>query len=207
MKPEFWHQKWADNQIGFHLGEPHPLLEKHWQGITQGDDKPVFVPLCGKSEDLDWLAKYQVGVTGVELSEIAVRAFFSERFYTPLVMKVNGLVSLYQFDEVEIYHADFFDLPRLEFDYVYDRAALIALPREMREQYVEKLKLLLTDSAKVMLITVVYNDEEVQGPPFSVPDTEVFTLFNGFQITKLDEVDSGVKGLAAKESCWLISKS
>ena len=33
MHPDFWHQRWADNQIGFHQPAPTPLLLKHWPSL------------------------------------------------------------------------------------------------------------------------------------------------------------------------------
>ncbi len=52
------------------------------------------------------LSKYD-DVQGVELSNIAVRSFFAEHFYTPLVMPVDAQHELYQFDELSIYVGDF----------------------------------------------------------------------------------------------------
>ncbi len=51
-------------------------LRKFWPGLAAGSR--VLVPLCGKSVDLLWLVGQGCDVTGVELSEIAVRAFFAE---------------------------------------------------------------------------------------------------------------------------------
>ena len=79
---EFWHNKWASNQIGFHLDDVNPLLPAFWQYTNPKREDTVLVPLCGKSEDLIWLATKHDEVQGVELSLIAVRAFFAEHFYT-----------------------------------------------------------------------------------------------------------------------------
>ncbi len=32
--PEFWHNKWAANQIGFHLEDVNPLLIRVWSYLA-----------------------------------------------------------------------------------------------------------------------------------------------------------------------------
>lgn len=130
--PEFWHNKWAANQIGFHLEDVNPLLIRFWSDLAPKRSEKVLVPLCGKSEDLIWLANQHDSVQGVELSQIAVRSFFAEHFYTPTVTRLNAQHELYQFDELTLFTGDFFTAPVESVDLVYDRAALVALPEEMR---------------------------------------------------------------------------
>ncbi|MDA0144105.1 thiopurine S-methyltransferase [Vibrio sp. RW] len=185
--PEFWHNKWAANQIGFHLEDVNPLLIEFWEKTNPNYEKSVFVPLCGKSEDLIWLASKHEEVQGVELSQIAVRAFFSEHFYTPTVTQINGQHELYQFDELNVYTGDYFTAPIQPVDIIYDRASLVALPAEMRVQYVERLKQLLEPGGKILLVTLDYDQNEMAGPPFSVPKLEIDQLFAGYKITLLNQ--------------------
>ncbi|EGU58954.1 thiopurine S-methyltransferase, partial [Vibrio tubiashii] len=191
--PEFWHGKWAANQIGFHLEDVNPLLIKYWQETNPSQEDNVFVPLCGKSEDLVWLATKHSDVQGVELSNIAVRAFFAEHFYTPMVMPINGQHELFQFDELSIYVGDYFTAPIKPVDIVYDRASLIALPKEMRVQYVEKIKSLLKPDGRILLVTLDYDQELMPGPPFAVPESEVRALYDGYKITKLESNEEAEK--------------
>lgn len=185
--PEFWHNKWAANQIGFHLEDVNPLLIKFWEKTEPSYEKSVFVPLCGKSEDLIWLATKHSDVQGVELSQIAVRAFFAEHLYTPTATQISGQHELYQFDELNIYTGDYFSAPIQPVDTIYDRASLVALPEEMRVQYVERLKLLLKPGGKILLVTLDYDQNEMAGPPFSVPKLEIDQLFAGYKITLLNQ--------------------
>ncbi|WP_046224074.1 thiopurine S-methyltransferase [Vibrio sp. ECSMB14106] len=185
--PEFWHNKWAANQIGFHLEDVNPLLIEFWEKTNPNYEKSVFVPLCGKSEDLIWVASKHEEVQGVELSQIAVRAFFSEHFYTPTVTQINGQHELYQFDELSVYTGDYFTAPIQPVDIIYDRASLVALPAEMRVQYVERLKQLLKPGGKILLVTLDYDQNEMAGPPFSVPKLEIDQLFAGYKITLLNQ--------------------
>ncbi|UUM29519.1 thiopurine S-methyltransferase [Vibrio japonicus] len=198
--PEFWHGKWASNQIGFHLEDVNPLLIEYWKETNPSYEDKVLVPLCGKSEDLIWLATKHEEVQGVELSKIAVRAFFAEHFYTPMVTSINGQHELYQFDELSIYAGDFFTAPVQSADIIYDRAALVALPEVMREEYAFRIKSLLKPGGRILLVTLDYIQEEMSGPPFAVTEQEVNRLFGEFKITRLnrDEADEQHPKIAKK---------
>ncbi|HHK8519247.1 TPA: thiopurine S-methyltransferase [Vibrio parahaemolyticus] len=197
---EFWHSKWASNQIGFHLEDVNPLLPACWHHANPKREDKVLVPLCGKSEDLVWLATKHDSVEGVELSQIAVRSFFAEHFYTPTVTPISGMHELYQFDELSIYTGDFYTAPVSQADIVYDRAALVALPQDMREEYVARLKLLLNPGGRILLVTLNYPQEEMAGPPFSVPLEEIQQLFAGYKVTCLnvDQADEHHPKIAKK---------
>lgn len=210
--PEFWHSKWASNQIGFHLDDVNPLLIEHWHRTEPKREDKIFVPLCGKSEDLVWLATKHNQVHGVELSSIAVRSFFAEHFYTPLVIQLNAHHELYQFDELSIYTGDYFTAPVETYDIVYDRAALVALPEEMRKEYVERLKSLLNPGGRILLVTLDYEQHEMAGPPFSVPQEEIEQLFAESSVERLHQDSANAqhpkrakKGLSRfAEEVWLI---
>ncbi|WP_434360512.1 thiopurine S-methyltransferase [Parasalinivibrio latis] len=193
MVPEFWHQRWAENRIGFHLDDVNSYLKKHWQALAPKRDERVFVPLSGKSLDLVWLAQKHNEVAGVELSEIAVRAFFAEQLYTPTVYTQPSGHEVYEFDEITLYCGDYFTLNAQPFSLVYDRAALIAMPPEMRKAYVEKLRSMLLPGARIMLVTLDYPQHEGSGPPFAVPESEVRELFAGMEITCLERNEEDAK--------------
>lgn len=202
MEHEFWHSKWAENQIGFHLNDVHPLLVQFWPSLKVSKTDSVFVPLCGKSEDLDWLTMRHNSVTGVELSDIAVRSYFAERFYTPIVTQLDSYNILYQFDELSIYQGDIFTAPLTPFDVIYDRAALVALPPSLRQNYAQRLLSLLNTNGSILLISVEHGLNKPT-PPFSVRADEVRTLFKGCEINELGYVDlpdDKVDG----ERVWLI---
>lgn len=99
---EKWRGKWenayassdssASNAVtltkppGFHQARVHPLLRKHKMlllgaGVTCPPEpsRRVFVPLCGASPDMLWLAACGHRVFGVELSGSAARGFFDEK--------------------------------------------------------------------------------------------------------------------------------
>jgi thiopurine S-methyltransferase len=178
MQPEFWHKRWASNQIGFHLPEVNPYLQRYWPGLERETSSRVLVPLCGKSLDLAWLAGQGFQVLGVELSEKAVEDFFDEQKLEPQISQ-RGPFKVYSAESIELWCGDFFALTAedvAECVGLYDRAALIALPMEMRERYALHLKRILPDACQGLLITLDYEQSEIDGPPFSVPDAEVQRL-------------------------------
>lgn len=173
MQKEFWHERWKRNEIGFHRDSTHPALEEHWSRIAPRTSGPVLVPLCGKSLDMRWLAGQGHRVVGVELDRGAVEAFFETAGVAPDIDDTGPLRS-YAAGPITIFAGDFFEfeLPG-RFDLVYDRAALIALPPEMRPPYLERLAALLAPGARGLLITLEYPDTAMQGPPFSVMPEEL----------------------------------
>ncbi len=172
MQPDYWLERWREGRTGFHRQHVNPRLVEHHQRVL-GDALRVLVPLCGKSADLEWLAVQGHEVVGIELSELAARAFFSERGIEPARREQAGFIE-YRHGQVAILVGDFFDAtPELTgyCDGVYDRAALIALPDELRVRYVAKLPTLLTPKARLLLITLDYDARG--GPPFAVSPQEV----------------------------------
>ncbi|CRM24836.1 MULTISPECIES: thiopurine S-methyltransferase [Pseudomonas] len=178
MEPEFWRERWARNQIGFHLPEVNPYLQRHWPKLALAEGAKVLVPLCGKSLDLMWLASLGFRVLGVELSEQAVEAFFTEQSLTPRVTE-RGAFKVYQADLIEVWCGDFFALDAqvlADCTALYDRAALIALPPLLRAQYAEHLNTLLRPGCQGLLITLDYDQTQKAGPPFAVTHDEVKVL-------------------------------
>ena len=139
-----------------------------------------------------WLLEQGYRVTGVEISRIAVEAFFSENRLEPLMEQV-GRFTRCRYDELDILCGDFFDLDKSvlgTLDAVYDRAALIAMPPAMRPRYAAHLAGLTDRETRKLLITLEYNQLEMAGPPFSVSGDEVNRLFdNNYTIECLASTD------------------
>ena len=179
MNPEFWHQRWADHQIGFHQSAPTPLLLKHWPSLRIAPGAKVFVPLAGKSLDMAWLASQGHRVLGVELSQRAVDEFFAEHGLQPEVESTRYGVH-HRAGGIELVRGDAFgldDAVLAECAAVFDRAALIALPPPLRQRYANELYARLATGCRVLLVTLEYAQVERDGPPFSVPEDEVQALY------------------------------
>lgn len=176
-----WHERWQDGRTGFHNDAVNPHLARFWPGFGLPAGARVFVPLAGKSLDLLWLAEHGYRVVANELSPLAVEAFFggagimpSRRHAGPFEIWSHGLIT--------ILCGDYFALDAAvtgRLDACYDRAALVALPPALRRRYMERQALLLPAGAPVLLIGLDYPQEEMEGPPFSVPQAEVRDLAAG----------------------------
>lgn len=180
MDPDFWQQRWRDGQIGFHQDRVTPLLKQYWDALALPGGSRVFVPLAGKSLDMLWLAARGHRVLGVELSRIAVEQFFDENDLQPDLHE-SPLGKHYVAGEIELILGDAFALDvgaLADCAGVYDRAALIALPPEMRLRYADELySKLPAAGCRGLLITLEYPQREKEGPPFSVGEDEVRDLY------------------------------
>ena len=180
MQPEFWHDRWDRNQIGFHLEQVNPYLQRLWPLLELEQGGRVLVPLCGKSLDLSWLAASGFEVLGVELTQTAVEQFFSEQKVEPQISQ-RGAFTVYEAGPVTILCGDVFALTAADVSTcvgLYDRAAMIAFPPDMREAYARHLTEILVPGCKGLLITLDYDQSQMKGPPFSVPDAEVQRLLS-----------------------------
>lgn len=158
MQADFWHARWANNQIGFHLDEVNPYLMRHLSRLRLQAGEQVLVPLCGKTLDLAWLAAQGLDVLGVELSEKAVSDFFAENGLQPAIDQLDGF-RRYRAAGITLLQGDFFALQSGHLAgcrAFYDRAALIALPPDMRERYAGHLQAILPARSLGLLVTIDY---------------------------------------------------
>jgi thiopurine S-methyltransferase len=179
MDATFWKSRWQEGRIGFHQDRPTPLMLQHWPSLGLAAGQRVFVPLCGKSLDMAWLAAQGLQVLGVELAEQAVEAFFGEQGLVPEVVE-SRYGRHYRAGSIEIIHGDVFGLDAEALsacDGVFDRAALIALPPALRERYAGEVYARLPTGCTGLVVTLEYPQHEKDGPPFAVHGDEVLRLF------------------------------
>lgn len=217
MQPEFWQARWEQGQIGFHEGAPNRFLARYLDRL--GAPGAVFVPLCGKTHDLDLLAAKGWRVTGSELVPLAVEQFFLERGITPATRALPSGTEYASASEggasVAIVVGDVFAFEPADgpFDALFDRAALVAIAPSDRERYAEKLASVLRQGGRMLLVT--FEHDLGAGPPHSVPGEEVERLFAGaFSIEALADEDvlEGNPNIAARgatrlhERAWLLER-
>ncbi len=192
METNFWLERWQQGLTGFHQEQVNPYLVQNWLklGATAGDK--ILVPLCGKSKDMVWLRQQGMDVLGVELSSMAIEAFFTEN-QLQAKQDAHGRFSRWRSPGYELLCGDFFDVIPSDTQhhrFVYDRASLVALPPDMRQRYAHHLSHLLLSDSRVLLVTMEYLQHEMQGPPFSVNESEVRELYSSvFSIEKAGQVD------------------
>jgi len=192
VEHKFWIQRWESNQIGFHQADYSPYLNLYWDKVVSDTSSKVFVPMAGKTKDMIWLANRGHAVLGVELSEIAVKAFFEENEFTATQQYV-GQFTQYSAENINFLCGDFFLLEKQNLEdvsAVFDRASLVAMPPEMRGQYAEHLATILTSGVNVLLVSMEYPEGEMAGPPFCVNEKNINQLFEeNFSIELLESND------------------
>jgi len=179
MQPDYWQKRWAEGRIGWHQPEVNALLRRHWSALALPAGCHVFVPLCGKSADMAWLAAQGHQVLGVELARDACAAFFAENGLLPEVAAQRSF-QRYRSARIELLAGDAFGLDAHDLAQCsagYDRAALIALPPDMRQRYAGQVLGKLPIGCRTLLVTLEYPQHEKAGPPFSVDRAEVERLF------------------------------
>ena len=209
MEPDFWHQKWETNVIGFHISEPNPLLVSNFKALSVKAGGRVFLPLCGKTLDISWLLSNGYQVAGAELSEIAITQLFEELGVKPNKTDLGDLTR-YSADNIDIFVGDIFHLSGKDLgavDAIYDRGAFVALPKEMRDRYATHL-IHITNSAPQLLISFEYIQDLVPGPPFAISNKELSEQYRDtYDVTLLASVEviGGLKGKCdAIENVWLL---
>ncbi len=204
--PDFWHNRWETGETGWHLSDVHPSLKKYWGDICKDANSAVFVPLCGKSLDMIWLAQQGHDVIGVELSEKALRSFFEENDL-PYATKTGNHFTLFKGDRLTLVQGDYFDLAKDDLagaNTVYDRAALIALPPDMQKAYAAHQRQLLAPGTDILLFTLSYDQTMMDGPPFSTPAERVRRLYQGWcEVTHLGtSAPTDIRGTPAHEEAF-----
>lgn len=209
MDAEFWHERWRENRIGFHEGKANALLVAHFEKLSLDRGSRVFLPLCGKTRDIGWLMARGVRVVGAELSATATEQLFDDLGLEPEIADVGNL-KRYGAEGIDIFVGDIFDLDARALgpvDAVYDRAALVALPEETRGRYAAHLAE-ISGAAPQLLISFDYDQSEMDGPPFSVPEDEIRRCYGArYEMTQIASVEvvGGLKGkCAALEQAWLL---
>ena len=192
MDLEKWTSIWEAGVLHFHQSSVSTALDD-FGDLLFDPDKPgrVYVPLCGKSLDLVFLAERSTEVLGVEFVEQAVKEFFAEQDLTPEVE--TDPYPKYSAANYTLFATDFFNLTAEHLgpiDLVFDRAAMVALDDQTRVRYADHWRSLLPVGAELVVVTFDYDQDELTGPPFAISTDEVERLYaDGFSIKMLDTRD------------------
>lgn len=173
MQAEFWLESWNEggSKTSFHRKDVHPYA-KTYAPVYWLKGKRVLLPLCGKDNALMWFREHADHVIGIELAEKAAQQFFDEQ-NLPYHKTTD---QRYEAERLTIINRDIFDLHPDDIgriDFVYDRAALVALPEDMRQQYRQKIDEFMGIGSQCLVITLEYAPFEIPTPPFSITPAEI----------------------------------
>lgn len=211
MDADFWHSRWESNNIGFHQGEVNALMVDNFHALSLDKNGRVFVPLCGKTRDIGWLLSQGHRVVGVELSRLAIEQLFADLGVEPKISPV-GKLTHFRAANIDVFVGDIFDFTADTIgavDAVYDRAALIALPANLRGRYAAHV-VEITNTAPQLVVCLEYDQALMQGPPFSVDEKELERVYGknyGLEQLASVAVDGGLKGkLPAQNTVWHLTR-
>ena len=209
---KYWLGRWERGETGWHQDEVEPELIAGFKDVAP---TRVLVPLCGKSLDLLWLASQGHTVIGVELSEPACRDFFREHGLTPKLTEKNHF-KIFSAENITLYCGDFFKFSSSDLGTVgavYDRAALIALPPDLRAIYVTHLTSILEECADpkhlhFLQIILQREDHDLDGPPFSILKNELIEYYGkkfDVRLIKKEPVEMGSSNKKSIQSVFLLT--
>ena len=169
-----------------------------------------------------WLACAGYDVVGIELVESAVQAFFAEQNIMPTITEFTStadksILKRYQGQlagqTITLWAADIFALSAIDIDAInaiYDRAALIALPANMRADYSRHI-VKLSNNAPQLLITLNYDQNKKDGPPFSITQQQLHQYYSAdYKIVELASKSSTLNAtseILVTEHVWLLKPS
>ncbi len=179
MNTDYWLERWREGRTGWQHDAVMPLLTQHWPALAVAPGTCTLVPFCGKTLDMIWLAEQGHHVLGVEISPLAIEQFFAENKLSAAKKQTPDGIR-HSAGNIEIIQGDLFAVRAATFarcGAVYDRAAIIAQSTPERQRYASVVYASLPDDCRGLMITLEYPQAEMDGPPFSVQETEVRHLF------------------------------
>ncbi|XP_064607475.1 probable thiopurine S-methyltransferase [Liolophura sinensis] len=194
-----WRKMWKESDMPCHYrNHVHKLLQSNFCGQVEGRrDLYIFVPLCGKTLDMRWLAEQGNHVVGVDMVETPVRTFF-ETEKLDFVVENSDTGPLYKTADgrIKVHVCDLFRLSKETlgvFDVIWDRAAFVALNRTDRQRYVSLLKSLMAEGCRYLLSAVDMKKaggEPHKGPPQVTRAEDIQALFgNEYTVSFVEGLD------------------
>merc|ERR1712032_697639 len=203
MDNQAWNARWENNTASWHADEARTeILNLMKSNVTDFKGK-VFVPLCGASLDMVWLAEQGLQVVGVEVSRLAIDKFFQEIYikddYDIISFNETSTI-IHKAGNITIYEADLYNCQELmsepAFDLIFDRASLIAINWEDREKYINLMLKLLGDKISKLsyfLQGMDYNKGEHLGPPHIFNEASCQHYFGG-KVNDIKHLDRQAQG-------------
>ncbi len=174
-----WHSHWTRKSPGFHEGQVNSYLQQFLPLYNLQPGDTVFMPLCGKAVDILWLSEQGYHVIDVELSDVAIQSFFEESGIDFEKVELEKLV-VYKAENITLYQGDYMNLQDKYLKnckLVYDRASIVAIESFNRKTYKQKMLEIIPTGIPMLLVTLDYDQNVMQGPPFSVPVSEIKQLY------------------------------
>ena len=195
MDIEFWQQMWREGRLGFDQSSVNPYLAEVIDQWLEDGSHHVFVPLCGRSIDMSFIHSAGHSIWGVECVEKAILDFFDSLNLNPQCVSISDSIQCFKAQRYELFCGDFFSMKSQYLERpnsklkIWDRASLVALPKNLRLKYYQQLIELSGNSLDWMCLLFTYEHPELIGPPFSVEISEIKDIMmpQGYKIEVVTE--------------------
>jgi thiopurine S-methyltransferase len=189
LKP--WKERWETGNTRWHKSDVYPVLEKYLDekildAFPAGGAR-IFVPLCGKTVDMHYMATKRkvaevVGVDGVRKAMEEFSRLHPDLNVQTVGASPHGPFEQWKGESITLLQGDFFDVDARvvggSFDAVWDRGAMVAIDPSLRGRYVQTLgKVLVKPGGRILLSALSHSKR--MGPPFSLEESEVRRLYEG----------------------------
>jgi len=184
-RPDFWNIRYQQGVTPWEGAQPDPLMTTFAKNLPAG--ARVLLPGCGSASDVAWMLQAGMQVDAIDFSEEAI---------------LRAAQALHD-QPVRLWQADFFSLPeQQDYDLVFERAFLCALPPRLWESYTQKMQGLIRTGG--YLAGLFFVAETPKGPPFGTSRQQLETLLGeSFSLQECQLQDSAVPVFAQNEY-WMV---
>jgi Thiopurine S-methyltransferase (TPMT) len=167
--PDFWNTRYADNTTPWDAGGVPLALQRYMS--ARADKGSVLIPGCGSAYEAKYFHAQGWKTLAIDFSQLAVSRAQAQ---------LGELSNLVQF-------GDFFqqDYSANQFDLIYERTFLCALPRNWWPQYAKRMAQILAPGKS--LAGFFFFHDEAKGPPFGLQNEELNTLLEPYFILLDDQ--------------------
>ena len=181
-----WENVYNERQfLLYHEGSGNKLMwdfmnENYLKNTNKAlSETKVFVPMCGKAEDMWMLYELGFTVVGVECVDHYIEDFFKEHNLKPKIGKILNDAGE-QVDEYsspdrrlvlfagDLLHLTYDDLPTTKFDIIWDRHAFTVLNLCDRDGYASLTSRLLVKDGVYLMTVMEFDPRYYGGPPANV---------------------------------------
>lgn len=182
LSPEYWSQRYENQQHGWDLGQVSPPIKAYIDQLTDRNLK-ILIPGCGSGHEGSYL--WKEGFTNVHVLD------FSE---LPLEMFMSNNPD---FPKDQIHCADFFQHEG-KYDLIIEQTLFCALDPNLRSIYGKKVASLLKPGGK--LVGLLFNRTFDAGPPFGGNQEEYENYFSAhFSITGFEACHNSITPRSGSE--------
>jgi thiopurine S-methyltransferase len=193
-----WQQKWESDTPKWHKDHVHEMLQKHYDYLSGGMSScSIYVPMCGKTLDMKWLAELGHNVVGCDVIEKSAELFYNENNISFEKYNDDGFIIYKSTDQnlkIKFYVGDVYKCvsDRIgTFDAIWDCNAFGAVDKEDRERYISLMSSLLKPSGRLLLCANEYDQALRWEAPHTIPSQLVKELFGheGFSVELVGSTD------------------